>query len=152
HREGGAAPEPGVLLDQQRSQAGGVRGERRRRPGDARTDHHDVVARIEAHGTSAHIHTRAPDVLSFRDRSHAPACIQEYEALVMRTCMVRATLVASVLALSQGGSAAQTGREAFPTRPVKLVVPFPPGGPTDLMARLFGQKLSERWGQPVVVE
>ena len=70
----------------------------------------------------------------------------------MRDCMVVATVIASVLVLSQGGSAAQTGPEAFPTRPVKLVVPFPPGGPTDLMARLYGQKLSERWGQPVVVE
>ena len=51
-------------------------------------------------------------------------------------------------------AAAQTtpDAQAFPNRPVQLVVPFPPGGPTDLMARLFGQKLSERWGQPVVVE
>jgi tripartite-type tricarboxylate transporter receptor subunit TctC len=41
---------------------------------------------------------------------------------------------------------------AFPSRPVKLIVPFPPGGPTDLMARVYGQKLSEQWGQPVVIE
>ena len=33
-----------------------------------------------------------------------------------------------------------------------MIVPFPPGGPTDLMARVFGQKLSEQWGQPVVIE
>jgi tripartite-type tricarboxylate transporter receptor subunit TctC len=66
--------------------------------------------------------------------------------------MIAATLVAFVLTLSHGGSAAQTGPDAFPTRPVKLVVPFPPGGPTDLMARLYGQKLSESWGQPVVIE
>jgi tripartite-type tricarboxylate transporter receptor subunit TctC len=69
----------------------------------------------------------------------------------MRTIV--ATLVAFVvLTLSQSGSAAQTGPDAFPTRPVKLVVPFPAVGPTDLMARLFGQKLSDRWAQPVVVE
>jgi tripartite-type tricarboxylate transporter receptor subunit TctC len=71
---------------------------------------------------------------------------------VIRGCTIAAMLVALVLTLSHGGSAAQTGPDAFPTRPVKLVVPFPPGGPTDLMARLYGQKLSERWGQPVVVE
>jgi tripartite-type tricarboxylate transporter receptor subunit TctC len=40
----------------------------------------------------------------------------------------------------------------FPNRPVRLIVPFPPGGPSDLAARVFGQKLAERWGQPVVVE
>jgi tripartite-type tricarboxylate transporter receptor subunit TctC len=36
--------------------------------------------------------------------------------------------------------------------PVRMIVPFPPGGPTDLMARLHGQKLAARWDQPVVVE
>jgi tripartite-type tricarboxylate transporter receptor subunit TctC len=78
--------------------------------------------------------------------------VQEHEEVAMRVCMVVAILVASVLAVSRGSIAAQTGPDAFPTRPVKLVVPFPPGGPTDLMARLFGQKLSERWSQPVVIE
>ena len=40
----------------------------------------------------------------------------------------------------------------FPTKPVRLVVPFPAGGPTDLLARTIGQKLSEMWNQPVVIE
>ena len=40
----------------------------------------------------------------------------------------------------------------YPTKPIKLIAPFPPGGSTDLLARLIGQKLTEAWGQQVVVE
>lgn len=42
--------------------------------------------------------------------------------------------------------------ETFPSRPVKMIVTYPPGGSSDLMARILGQKLSEVWGQPVVIE
>jgi tripartite-type tricarboxylate transporter receptor subunit TctC len=62
-------------------------------------------------------------------------------------------LLGSILALLlMAPIHAQTAPDAFPSRPVKMIVPFPAGGPTDLMARVFAQKLSERWGQPVVIE
>ena len=40
----------------------------------------------------------------------------------------------------------------YPNRPIRMIVPFPAGGPSDIVARLIGQKMSEDWGQPVVVE
>ena len=42
--------------------------------------------------------------------------------------------------------------QGFPSKPVRLIVTYPPGGSSDLMARVFGQKLSEVWGQQVIIE
>jgi tripartite-type tricarboxylate transporter receptor subunit TctC len=59
------------------------------------------------------------------------------------------TIIAAVLAcLITGPATAQT----WPTRPVTMVVPFPAGGPIDLVGRIFSQKLSEALGQQVIVE
>ena len=55
---------------------------------------------------------------------------------------------AALMGLVAWPVAAQT----WPTKPIKIVVPFPAGGTSDVLARLIGQKMSENWGQTVVVE
>jgi len=42
--------------------------------------------------------------------------------------------------------------DAYPVKPIHLVVPFPPGGSLDVVARAIGQKLTEAWGQPVIID
>jgi tripartite-type tricarboxylate transporter receptor subunit TctC len=62
-------------------------------------------------------------------------------------------LLAVVLALVIALGVASTARaETYPSRPIKIVVPFPPGGATDILGRIVGQKLQETWGQPVVID
>jgi tripartite-type tricarboxylate transporter receptor subunit TctC len=41
---------------------------------------------------------------------------------------------------------------AYPNKPIRMIVPYPPGGPTDVLGRIVAQKLSEGFGQQVVVE
>jgi tripartite-type tricarboxylate transporter receptor subunit TctC len=62
-------------------------------------------------------------------------------------------LLAALIALAAPAPArAQEAAASFPSRPIRLIVPFPAGGPADIIARLIGQKMSEDWGQPVVIE
>jgi tripartite-type tricarboxylate transporter receptor subunit TctC len=63
--------------------------------------------------------------------------------------LLAALLAAAAAAWLSPGASAQG---AFPNHPVKIVVAFPPGGSTDVTARLLAAKLQDKWGQPVVVE
>src|SRR4051812_33572550 len=60
--------------------------------------------------------------------------------------------IIGVLALVIAHLAVLGSAQAFPDRPVKLVVPSPAGGPPDIMARLFADKMGAALGQPVIVE
>lgn len=61
---------------------------------------------------------------------------------------IASRVLATALALASAGAAAQS----FPAKPVRIVVPFPPGASVDFVARVVGQKLTDAWGQAVVVE
>ena len=67
----------------------------------------------------------------------------------MKRVLQRITVaLAAMASLSAGTSFAQQ----YPAKPIRLIVPFAPGGPADIQARLIGPKLTQAWGQPVIVE
>lgn len=70
---------------------------------------------------------------------------------VATTFSVRA-LAAAGLTLAACGAAFAQAPAKYPDKPIHITVPNPPGGASDVMARLIGQKLQEAWGQPVLVE
>lgn len=65
-----------------------------------------------------------------------------------RRNIITLPLAATIMALGNKAAWAQS----YPTRPIKIVVPSPPGGSTDFLARTIGAKLQTAWGQPVVIE
>ena len=67
--------------------------------------------------------------------------IEDKEEEIMKYAIIRLLLV-SRTALAQ----------TFPTKPVRLIVTYPPGGSSDLMSRVYGAKLAELWGQQVIIE
>ena len=62
---------------------------------------------------------------------------------------IAAAVLASILALGAGAAAAETN---YPERAVKIEVGYAPGGPLDIVARLVGDRLSQIWGKPVIIE
>jgi tripartite-type tricarboxylate transporter receptor subunit TctC len=68
--------------------------------------------------------------------------------------MVRTLLCFVAFAATYGVPAAVLGQSAatYPDKPIRFIVPFPPGSGTDIMTRIIAQKMTEAWGQPVVVD
>lgn len=60
-------------------------------------------------------------------------------------------LATIALALLAGGALAQDA-SSYPSKPIRIVIPFPPGGATDIITRRIGEQLTRKWGQPLVVE
>ena len=66
---------------------------------------------------------------------------------------IRTIAVAALLALALPLTpAAAQDAQSYPNRTVRIIVPFPAGGPADILTRIVAQKMSENWGQPVIVE
>lgn len=79
-----------------------------------------------------------------------------YQSLISQTRAARRQALSTGVAalaviVASGPTFAQTAKE-FPSKPIRMIVPFPPGGSSDIIARITGQKLTEAWGQPVTVD
>ncbi|HEY4075038.1 MAG TPA: tripartite tricarboxylate transporter substrate binding protein [Herbaspirillum sp.] len=68
---------------------------------------------------------------------------------ILLALMLLTSALASAFSLAASAPAPADG---YPDRPIKIIVPYPPGGSVDTMARILGEKLQRKWGQPVIVE
>ncbi len=68
----------------------------------------------------------------------------------MSSCTLPGLTLAAALAASMLAPLAVA--QEYPSRPIRIIVPFAPGGPTDVAARVIGPRMAEAWGQPVVVD
>ena len=77
----------------------------------------------------------------------------EKSLVELSACLLRVASFAMAAAIfAASGISAQSVASQYPEKPIKIIVPFAPGGSTDVLARVIGQKLTENWGQPVIVD
>jgi tripartite-type tricarboxylate transporter receptor subunit TctC len=67
-------------------------------------------------------------------------------------CFMRKPILSAVLLLAAMLAGPALGQDVYPSKPLRIIVPFAPGGGIDILGRTLGNKLSERWKQPVVIE
>ena len=72
----------------------------------------------------------------------------------MTPVQIRCVAIAAILFAMpfRGGALAQTAPQAYPVKPIRLILPFPPGAGSDIVGRMLGQKISERLGEAVVAD
>lgn len=73
-------------------------------------------------------------------------------APAVKGILMTAGVMAGVALLVAGGMMATASAQTYPSKPIRLITPFPPGGGADIVGRIIGQKLAEQLGQPVVNE
>src|SRR5690606_12241462 len=96
-----------------------------------------------------------PLMLQCKTRRHCCECaggkaIATKEPPMSLTQRIAPMMMAAAAAFAAPQAA--SAQEAYPEKPIRLVVPWAPGGATDVIGRLVGQRLSDRLGQPVVIE
>jgi tripartite-type tricarboxylate transporter receptor subunit TctC len=120
---------------------------------DGLTDQHFLAAKWDSALASSIAVERAAAPIGWRDIAVLPITpqIQKGTRMNLRKRFLL-VLLPVVLAASWAGLAQAQSPDGFPNRPIKIVVPFPPGGATDIIARVIAQKLTEQMGPPVIVE
>jgi tripartite-type tricarboxylate transporter receptor subunit TctC len=66
--------------------------------------------------------------------------------------MLTRQITLTLIACGFAASALDAPAQSYPDRPLRLIVPYPPGGNTDILARVVGQRLTDAWGKPVIVD
>jgi tripartite-type tricarboxylate transporter receptor subunit TctC len=84
-----------------------------------------------------------------RTVKRAGIALSEEEYQMSRTSRIARAIYSAVFVFCLAPAALA---QEYPTKPIRFVVPYPPGGSSDIMTRIIGQKLTESWGQPVVVD
>jgi tripartite-type tricarboxylate transporter receptor subunit TctC len=69
-----------------------------------------------------------------------------------KQCAFSVLLAAVGVVVAAAVAAAQDDAASYPNRPIRIIVPFAAGGTTDVLARIVGQALTAKWGQPVIIE
>ncbi len=78
--------------------------------------------------------------------------MHEVTAPALRAITFAAALTALAAYSAAPAQAQDDGAGSFPSRPIHIIVPFPAGGPTDILCRIVGQEMTASWGQAVVIE